>query len=136
MRRSEIERPAGTVESWREKTGVVRMTMATRSGNICGGMNDKGKFALRKGKRLQVTLQKGDGGVIRKMRTRVPEPYRFSREDSRPCLQRETVVRGQETFQHPTPKEAGASGNEELLVTETFPAAFCRVTDHFQVALG
>ena len=110
--------------------------MAARSGNICGCMNDEGKFSFRKGKGLHVALQKGDGGVIRKMGTGVPEPCGFPRKDSRSGVQRETVVSGQETLQHPTPKEARAAGNEELLVAEGVPMAFRRVTDHFQVALG
>lgn len=136
MRRSEIERPAGTVESSRENTRVIRMTMTTRGGNISGCMDHKGKFAYRKGKSLHVFLQKGDGGMIGEMRTGVPEPCRFPRKDSRPGVQPKTVVSRQKTFQHPTSKEAGSPCNEELLVTEAFPIAFCRVTDHFQVALG
>jgi hypothetical protein len=99
-------------------------------------VNDKGKFALRKGKRLHVALEKGDSGVVRKMGTGVPEPCRIPRKDSRSGLQRETVVCGQETLQHPTPKEAGPACNKELLVAEGGPMAFRRVTDHFQVALG
>jgi hypothetical protein len=112
------------------------MSMAARGGNICCCVDDEGKFALRKRKRLHISLKQSDCGVIGKVRTGVPEPCRFPREDGRPGVQRETVVRGQKTFEHPTPKEACASGNEELLVAEGMPMAFCRVTDHFQVALG
>jgi hypothetical protein len=112
------------------------MSMAARSVNICGCMDDEGKFAFRKGKGLHVALQKGDRGVIRKMGTRAPELCGFSRKDSRSGVQRETVVSGQETLQQPTPKEASAAGYEELLVAERVPMAFRRVTDHFQVALG
>ena len=119
----------------REKSGEWNMSMAARSGNICGCMNDKGKFAFRKGKGLQVALQKGDGVVIRKMRTGVPEPCGFPRKDSRPGVERKTVVSRQEALQQPAPKKSGP-GDEELLVAEELPMAFRRVTDHFQVALG
>jgi hypothetical protein len=136
MRRCEIERPAGTVESSREKIGVVRTTMATRGGNISGCMDDKGKFTLRKGKSLHVPLQKGDGGMIGEMRAGVPKLCRFPRKYRRPGVQPEAVVSRQKAFQHPTSKETGSPCNEELLVTEAFPMAFCRITDHFQVVLG
>ena len=112
------------------------MTMTTRNGNIRGRMDEEGEFALRKGKGPHVSTEKGDGGMIGKMGTGVPEPCRIPRKDSRSGLQRETVVCGQETLQHPTPKEAGPACNEELLVAEGVPMAFRRVTDHFQVALG
>ena len=112
------------------------MTMATGNGNIRGRMDHEGKFPLRKGKRLHISVQKGDGGMIGKMGTGVPKPCRLPRKDGRPGIQREPVVCGQETLQHPTPKEAGSARYQELLVAEGVPMAFRRVTDHFQVALG